>query len=281
MIKAIQIPYNKDFEVKCRAASEAGFKHIGVGFSEKTDGEPTVWESAPETILEIFSRYDLKCVQTHLPFYDLMLSAEILDEFMECAITEAIKVSGAIGAKWCAYHPRNAVNFGYRSNKALELNRASISKYAECAAKANTGIAVENLPIFQEIIPVMPFYSCDYGDLCELADSFHSEHVGVCWDVGHANLMSFDQAEAIRYVGSRLKCTHIHNNFKDADWHLPPESGNIEWDKVMTAFSDIQYDGPFTLEVHCHYNSRSLLEAFSVYNYECLSYLEQCLKAGK
>jgi hypothetical protein len=36
MIKAIQIPYNALFPLKCRLAAEAGSTHIAVNFTEVT-----------------------------------------------------------------------------------------------------------------------------------------------------------------------------------------------------------------------------------------------------
>lgn len=274
MDKAIQIAYNEFFETKCRLAADAGFDGIAVNFNDMKDRSETAWREAPGKILCILDKYHLKCVQTHLPYYDLKISAEILNDDMESAIRESIRVSGEIGAPWCVYHPRSAVDQGFTSAKALEINKRVISDYLECAVKAGTGMALENLPIFG-IIPVMPFYTSDYNDLCELSDSFRSEQVGICWDTGHANMMHFDQAEAIKFLGNRIKCTHIHNNFKSQDPHLPPDSGNIDWGKVMAAFKTINYNGPLTLETHCCYNDEQLWKSFAQHNCECLRFLKR------
>ena len=274
--KAIQIAYNEFFEIKCKIASEAGFDSIAVNFHDMENRLDTTWKEAAERILKILNDYGLKCVQTHLPYYDMLISAEILQDEMEAAIRESIRVSGEIGAPWCVYHPRSAVNWGFSSAKALEINKSVISDYIECAEKSNTGIALENLPIFQ-IIPAKPFYSSDYYDLCELSDYFQSEHVGICWDTGHANMMHFDQAQAIKFLGDRIKCTHIHNNFTARDLHLPPDTGHIKWEKVMEAFRSIHYSGPLTLETHCVYNDEVLWKSFAQHNYECLRYLERLI----
>ena len=100
----------------------------------------------------------------------------------------------------------------------------------------------------------------------------------ICWDFGHANMLAFNQADAIRTLGKRIECTHVHNNFKKQDLHLPPDCGNIEWDKVMKAMNDIGYDGPLTLETHCLYVDDELLKSFAKYNYAGLIYLEQFVK---
>lgn len=276
MIKSIQIAYDDAFEKKCKFASEAGFEVIAANFDAAKNISEEAWEKAPEHINGILKKYGLKCMQSHLPYYDLRISAEELDDHMEYAMEKSIKTSGAIGTQWCVYHPRTAINDGYSAKKALEINYEVISKYLDWAVKANTGIALENLPIFKGILPIMPFYTSNYFDLCDLSDSFKSDKVGICWDTGHANLMDFDQPTAIRYVGERLKCTHIHNNFKTNDDHNPPETGNIDWKNVMAAFKDIGYAGAYTLEVHCRYQDDDvLLKSFAKYNFDCLTYMEK------
>ena len=137
-----------------------------------------------------------------------------------------------------------------------------------------TGIALENL--WGSMI------RGGYAMLARLCDSFDADNIGICWDTGHANILNKEspQDDAIRYLGKRIKCTHIHNNFSDLDPHLPPDSGNIEWDKVMKAFNDIGYNGALTLETHCLYpEDDQLLRDFAQYNFNCLEFLERIRKS--
>jgi sugar phosphate isomerase/epimerase len=142
------------------------------------------------------------------------------------------------------------------------------------AKKHGTGIAAENLLIIGTIQPIIPFYCSDYGDLVELVDYFNDPDMQICWDTGHANLMRFDQATALKYIGNRLKCTHIHNNFHRDDEHLTVDQGDIPWQKVMKALKEIGYDGPLTLETHCRYFEPELLKSFAAHNFKTLEYLE-------
>lgn len=273
MIKAIQIPYNALFPLKCRLAAEAGFTHIAVNFTEVTATTEAQWEAVTEDIRQILEDNSIGCIQSHPYYYDLMRSSELVEDIHEFAIRQAIIASGKLGASWCVLHPRTSLSTGRYVSASFEDNRKVFSGYLELAAKYGTGIAAENLPVFG-IKPAIPFYSSSYEDLCNLADSFHDPRMAICWDTGHANLMSFDQAEAIRFLGSRIQCTHIHNNFKQMDNHLPPDQGNLPWDKVMKAFSDIGYRGPLTLETHCCYTEPKLLASFARHNFACLTYLE-------
>ena len=278
MKKAIQIQYNDKFEDKCEYAALAGFNYIAVNFDETGERINPCFEKAAEDILRILNKNHLTAVQSHLPCYDLRISAEIINDELEKSILNAIKISGAIGVEWCVCHPRTAITDGYVSSKSMEYNKNAILGYIDTAAKSSTKIAVENLPTFDGIRPVMPFYTSDYEDLCILTDSFNSDLVKICWDTGHANLMGFDQAKAIEAIGNRIVCTHIHNNWVSRDDHNPPDNGTIEWDKIASAFKKIQYRGPLTLETHCRYENESLLKSFAKHNYACLIYIEELMK---
>lgn len=279
MKKAIQIDYNEKFEKKCKYAAESGFDGISVNFSGMVDKSQYEWDCAVEDIQTILEHYKLECCQTHPYYYDLRVSSEITEDRYEYAIIQAIIASGKLGASWCALHPRSSVSSGFRVSRSFEDNVNKVNEYLEYAHKYNVGIGIENLPIFLDVIPIMPFYSSNYEDLCELADNFNDEKVGICWDTGHANLMDFDQADAIRYLGQRIKCTHIHNNFKNVDNHFPPTIGNIPWNKVMGAFDEIGYKGYLTLETHCFYpEDDTELRNFARYNFEGLEFLESIAK---
>ena len=275
MIKSIQIAYDEFFEKKCRIASAAGFRNIALNFHGMKDRSPQAWEKAPDEIRRILSENNLTGVQSHLPWYDLRISSEILDEEIEDAIRNSIKVCGAVGIPWCVAHPRSSITSGFRASQSLKENQTVISGYLDLAAACGTGIGLENLPEFPDIVPQMLFYTCNYEDLCILHDSFRTDNVCICWDTGHANLMHFNQADAIRFIGSRIGCTHIHNNFTHNDDHLPIDNGNIKWDEVIRAFCDICYIGPFTLETHCLYPEDNMLKAFAEYNFAGLCYLEK------
>lgn len=275
MKKAIQIAYNDMFELKCQLASRAGFKYISINYTEILDKDEYEWDKITDNIALILDKTNLKCVQSHPYYYDLRISSEIIDTRCEFAMHQAIKSSGKLGAQWCVFHPRSSINGGFRRSVSFEDNKRAFSSYLETAVRYGTAIAAENLPIFIDVVPVMPFYSSDYEDLCNFIDSFNDEKMAICWDTGHANLMNFDQAEAIRFLGKKIKCTHIHNNYGNIDNHHTPDSGNIKWNDVMSAFASICYDGPLTLETNCCYTEPVLFESFAKHNFVCLEYLEE------
>lgn len=279
MQRSIQIAYNELFEKKCSLAAAAGFHYIAVDFTQIEDTTEYAWNVHTENIQRILEKNGLVCIQSHPYFYGMAESSEIMVEEREFAIRQAIIASAKLGAKWCALHPRTSVNSGFKRSVSLEDNRRAFSNYLEVAVKYGTCLGAENLRTNGTIRPVKSQYCSNYEDLCELVDSFHDEHMRICWDFGHANLMHFDQAEAVRYLGKRICCTHVHNNNGVDDLHLTPETGTVDWTRVMPALASIGFDGPLTLETHCYHTDDDLLLSFAKYNYACLAYLEKLSRA--
>ena len=54
--------------------------------------------------------------------------------------------------------------------------------------------------------------------------------------------------DMIKKLGERLKALHIHDNDRWHDLHQIPFSASIDFDAVVGALKEINYDGYFTLE---------------------------------
>lgn len=271
MIKAIQIQYDESMEELFEYASKAGFKYVSLGFGSSKEFHKDNWKEIVNKIKNWLEKSNLVCVQTHLPYYDLRISSEILDDNMELGIKNCIRASAMLGAKVCVYHPRSAVSKNYSAKVALDDNKKVILGYNEVAKEVGIGLALENLPIFPDI-HYMRFYTSDPADLCELVDSFKDENISICWDFGHAHLTKIDHVQALRDVGKRLSCTHIHNNTQLDDDHYPPSMGTMKWNELMPVLNEIGYEGPLTLEVI--YPKDTTTESYISHCYSCAEYLE-------
>ena len=94
-------------------------------------------------------------------------------------------------------------------------------------------------------------YCASIYELVDLVDAFGDpEHVGVCYDFGHANLGGHDfHRQNLNIIGSRLHAIHVQDNHGVADEHLMPFHGNIDWAEAMAGLADIGYDGDLTYEI--------------------------------
>lgn len=66
----------------------------------------------------------------------------------------------------------------------------------------------------------------------ELLKALHYPDLGVCFDTGHAHMMS-SVHQAFDLLGERVRSTHVHDNRRDRDTHLWPGEGNIDWNQTM------------------------------------------------
>jgi len=84
--------------------------------------------------------------------------------------------------------------------------------------------------------------------LVELIRMAHFEDVGVCFDVGHAN-MAGDVAAGFETVKNLVYSTHIHDNNKLDDSHLWPGAGTLDWKQTMELLRSAPQKPPLLLEI--------------------------------
>ena len=164
---------------------------------------------------------------------------------MNYRCVEAAKI---LGAEWMVMHPFNLPRDPlYSRKKGLDANLAYLAPFIDAAKKAGVGIAVENMVDF--VGSRRRYCGGDPDELMELVDAINDPAVGICLDTGHAHIAGIDNAAFIRMLGNRLKCTHINDNRRDCDTHMPPYFGTVDWQEVMQAFREIDYKGDFSFEL--------------------------------
>ncbi|MDR3746920.1 MAG: sugar phosphate isomerase/epimerase [Acidobacteriota bacterium] len=84
--------------------------------------------------------------------------------------------------------------------------------------------------------------------LLELLHVGRFEDIGVCFDVGHAHIMS-SVPQAFELLKDRIRSTHVHDNNKDHDAHLWPGHGNIDWSETVSLLRSSPHVSPLLLEI--------------------------------
>lgn len=84
--------------------------------------------------------------------------------------------------------------------------------------------------------------------LKELLRSLHYPDLGICFDTGHAHLMS-SVHQAFGILEDRIRSTHIHDNRRDRDAHLWPGDGTIAWGDTMQAMREAPQVPALLLEI--------------------------------
>jgi sugar phosphate isomerase/epimerase len=84
--------------------------------------------------------------------------------------------------------------------------------------------------------------------LVEFIQAIRFEDLGVCFDFGHAHLMS-GVPQAFATLRGYIRSTHVHDNGKDRDSHLWPGDGSIDWEQAMKLLRSAPHTPPLLLEI--------------------------------
>jgi sugar phosphate isomerase/epimerase len=85
--------------------------------------------------------------------------------------------------------------------------------------------------------------------LLELINTLHFDDMGFCFDVGHAHMAAGVQ-ETFEHLKGLIRSTHVHDNDKNADSHLWPGDGNINWAETVALLRTAPMVPPLLLEIN-------------------------------
>ncbi len=188
-----------------------------------------------EKLKRLLKNYNLDVVG-HTAWY-LPIGSPI-KSLRNAAIGEAIRyfeVFNKLGVEFITIHAHWPGTI-FSPKEGVEFQIESLGKLVREAEKYNLRLMyepidtlndnVENVSIILEAIPELFFHL----------------------DIGHANLFGRKPEEFIEKFHQRLKHVHLHDNFGDADLHLPLGHGTINWERVLKNLKEY-YDGTITLEI--------------------------------
>lgn len=195
--------------------------------------------------------------QAHAPFifhtsYLPDWNREILPMQIRC-----MEACALLGIPHMVVHPVHHLPYNHRgapgkSNADIiwNLNREYYHLLQPYAKQFGVKMCLENM--FGEdqrrgcLVPDM------FSDPHEYAQFFDElndpDNFTCCIDTGHAGITGEDCGDTIRVMGSRVRALHLNDNDFRTDGHLIPFQGKIDWDDVMKALAEIDYQGDFTFE---------------------------------
>ncbi len=153
-----------------------------------------------------------------------------------------IDLAAGYGVRSVVLHPLPAWVTG--RGRVYWVNRRLLTLLSREAVERDVVIYVENL------VEGEPWDGlASVAALAEAVDG-----VGLCVDVGHANVRGEDPAEL--KVSSPL-CLHVHDNRGARDEHLPPGCGGVDWEKWSRAAELAKH---VIVEAHCSVEPRLCLQ---------------------
>ena len=191
------------------------------------------------------------CNQSHAPFPS---SCMPIRSFFK----RAIECTAEAGGQICIIHPDN--------NKSAQENAEMYHELLPFAKDHGVKIATENMWNWDNKKDESSFAACSTSEsFVEHIDVVNDDFLVACLDLGHAEMRGSGSGapEMIRALGKRLQALHIHDNDKWHDSHQIPFSMSMDFDAIVRALKDIDYQGYFTLEADRYlsiYNEENIFE---------------------
>jgi len=133
-------------------------------------------------------------------------------------------------------------------SSAFSIATESLFDLVKSAEEHRVILALENIPPESSF----PRGLCSNSEeLLRLLRKVNSPWLKACFDTGHAHLgekKGEKIADWIRNLNNWIGTIHMHDNGGDADRHLQPGYGTINWDDFVRALQDVGYDGPLIVE---------------------------------
>lgn len=247
-----------------RILADAGYDAIDYSmFWMSSDNHPLFAEDPiahAEKLRALADAAGLRFNQAHSPFPCWRYGDDAYNAKMPERVRTSVRIAGILGAKSTVVHPiaytQGVQVPGAAAEEAerlqMEFNLDFYHTLEPIALEYGTKVALENMWGHDNRRGIIVPNVCSYAvDLARYFDALNPKAFTVCLDLGHCGLIGEDAEHAIRVLGgNRLGALHIHDNDNRNDSHTLPYSHGcrMNWDAILTALGEIDYQGDFTYE---------------------------------
>lgn len=248
-----------NFKLGVKRLEDSKFNYANLNFSEiqellDKDNYEDIFENLIKFLKDSSIIFNIAHAPIHYPFFFNTYYKRDDIDILKLRILKALDISREIGIKRIVIHVGTYLdeNYDYDIEKSIEHNIKYLEPFVKKAAESNILIAIENGTQMQKDAPAFKNTSPYIDELLKIVEYYNKRYekevLGICFDFGHANVGNLDIYNEIKKIDSKLKVTHIHDNY-GTDSHNQPFDGTINWDDVRKALTDINYDGELTSEV--------------------------------
>ncbi len=268
--------FTDDMDRNFRVLKEHGFGCVDFNIdvmlpvAQIKTGEPGgFFDKSVEEICEYYRpmkeaalKYGVEIAQMHGPFPVWVEGRdEDMNPYVIMATEKCFAAAQYLGCRHVVVHPV-AISLVHGKEKERELNLSIYRALMPAAKKYGVKICLENLFVSTK-------GHCIEGPCADVSEAIwyidrlnaeaEADIFGLCFDVGHANLMARNIYDYITALGPRLAVLHIHDNDGRADLHMLPYSYTrngkeplIDWEGLIRGLHDINYRGDLCFETfHC------------------------------
>ena len=208
-----------------------------------------------EPALNTIAKYGLSIAQAHAPYHTYSSKNLPFADYATKTYQKVIKLCGYASCPQVVIHSfsRVADDYGITDRDVYEANIKMYRALIPTALESGVTILLENL-----------FTNCNnrkFAGACSdpheavlyidtLNEIAGKEIFGLCFDVGHLNLVRCAIPEYLNVLGKRVKALHVHDNDGDRDLHQAPFTGTVRWNDLCDSLRRIGYEGDLNLETY-------------------------------
>jgi sugar phosphate isomerase/epimerase len=222
----------------------------------------------------------LQYLVTHRINPEVFFSAEALDHLVPEELSAQTHVLHSAGLRTTIHAPFLDLNPGAIDPLIREVTRKRCQQVFQAAEHIKPGVIVfhpgydeiryggsridwlknsidfwsEFLPRARElgcIIAIENIFEKEPSTLRGLLEAIDDPCFRHCFDVGHWNMFTTGTLEEwFRELGAFIAESHIHDNHGQADEHLPPGEGQIDFSKLTALLKQHAPDAVWTIEAH-------------------------------
>ena len=182
----------------------------------------------------------------HAPFADHIDITSLNADQRNAALQEILRAAEAaaiLHVRYFVIHPGPEHSLhtpGEERFHRMENAASTLNKVAQRCLELGIGCVLENK------LPHLLFGGT--SDILWILGAMKAINVGTCLDTGHAYL-SGDLYNVMHKLSGHLQMIHANDNGGQYDDHRPPGEGNIDWNRLLTELSQIEFHGGFILEL--------------------------------
>lgn len=232
-----------------RMLKEAGFD--GVDYNIQTYQLGDDYRDVAKEVKALLDKVGLCCIQVHAPHNftygtDMDVSNQAYKE-----IFRSIEFTKILGADKCVIHG-SEVSDGPLSGQFMEYNYIYYKTFEEEAKRCGVYIGIENLKCNTLAQP---------GYINRILGMLNSPVYYPHVDTGNSALVGVEPEVFLKKMSYLpVRGIHVHD-FNMLTDHVLPFTGRSNWDNIVKALVDINYDGDLCMEI---FKTTQMVAAYSV-----------------
>ena len=227
------------------------FEKVGIGAIDMSfESLSRLDDSSHIVLLAAAKRAKAKNIELpvcHLSFYMPSPKDAALMAKYSLELKYNLDMAALMGIQLAVIHPIAWYSSEVKYGDWVRANIAFLSPLVEYAKAKGIRLCLENMPSEHEAENNHLFGSCALN-ISSLAEKLG---IGICWDVGHANISGYKQSEQMQILKGKIDVLHIHDNAGKGqkDSHMLPFDGSVDWEDVAFGMRCSEFSGILDIEV--------------------------------